>query len=90
MLNPKVEHGNAVKWLGTYCQGTKAKSIIWKTEGKSFDIYFDANFTGNWNKKEASEDKSAARSRYGYFVRYMGCPILLSSTLQTKIALLSK
>jgi hypothetical protein len=35
------------------------------------------------------DDDSTARSRYGYFIRYMGCPILWESKLQTEIALSS-
>jgi hypothetical protein len=87
MSNPKVEHGDAVKWLGRYLQGTKDMGIILKHEGKSFDVYVDTDFSGNWNKKEAREDKSTAHSRYGYFIRYMGCPILWASKLNNKIAL---
>jgi ATP-binding cassette subfamily B (MDR/TAP) protein 1 len=87
--DPKVEHGNAVKWLGRYLQGTKDKGIILSPQGKSFDVYVDADFAGNWNKEEAEDDGSTARSRYGYFIRYMGCPILWASKLQTEIALSS-
>jgi hypothetical protein len=80
--NPKVEHGNGVKWLGRYLQGTKDKGIILKPKGSSFDIYVDADFAGNWNKDEATKDDSTARSGYGYFIRYMGCPNLWASKLK--------
>jgi ATP-binding cassette subfamily B (MDR/TAP) protein 1 len=87
--DPRVEHGNAVKWLGRYLYGTKDKGIILKPQGKSFDVFVDADFAGNWNSEEAGEDDSTARSRYGYIIRYMGCPILWASKLQTEIALSS-
>jgi hypothetical protein len=56
---------------------------------KSFDVYADSDFAGNWDKDEANEDADTARSRTGFVIMYAGCPILWGSKLQTLIALSS-
>ena len=53
------------------------------------EIYVDADFTGNWGKEEAFNDRDTASSRHGYFIMYVGCPIVWKSQLQTEIALIS-
>jgi hypothetical protein len=87
--DPKEEHGKAVKWLGRYLQRTKDKGLILKPNNNSFDTYVDANFAGDWNPEEAPDDDVTARSRYGYIITYMGCPIAWASKLQVEIALSS-
>ena len=58
-----------------------------KPQGSSFDVYVDADFAGNWNPIDAPIDADTARSRYGYVVMYMGCPITWASKIQTEVAL---
>ena len=53
------------------------------------EVYVDADFAGNWNRDEAPHDQDMARSRHGYIIKYMGCPIVWNSQLQTEIALSS-
>ena len=87
--NPKTEHGNAVKHIGRYLRGTRDKGIYLKVSDVSFEVWADADFSGNWRKEEALEDSDTARSRSGYIITYLGCPILWKSQLQTEIALSS-
>ena len=85
--DPKIEHGKAVLWLGRYLAATKDQGIIFKPTLQSFDCYVDADFSGNWNRDEATGDPDTARSRSGYVIQYAGCPIVWASKLQTQVAL---
>jgi Reverse transcriptase (RNA-dependent DNA polymerase) len=84
---PKKEHGEAVRWLVRYLKGTRDKGFILHPEReKGLELYVDADFSGNWNHKEA-DDRDTARSRHGYFIMYAGCPVIWKSQLQTEICL---
>jgi len=87
--DPKQEHGKAVEWLCRYLAGTRDKGLIYRPKDQSFDVYVDADFAGNWDPDEASDDADTARSRSAYVIMYAGCPILWGSKLQTLIALSS-
>ena len=83
---PKVEHGEAIRWLGRYLKSTRNKGTILRpTKGKDLELFVDADFAGNWDPKEW-EDRDTARSRHGYFITYAGVPITWKSQLQTEIA----
>ena len=88
---PKVEHAKAVKLIGRYLRGNRNKGIYLKPTDDSFTVWADADFSGNWKKDddETIHDPSTARSRSGYIIAYLGCPILWKSQLQTEIALSS-
>jgi hypothetical protein len=87
--NPKVEHGEAIKWLGRYLKGTRDKGLILKPDGKSgLEIYVDADFAGNWDPAD-TQSRDSARSRHGYIVKYNNCPILWKSQMATEIAMSS-
>ncbi len=89
-INPKVEHGQAVKWIGRYLKGTSDKGYIMKPDmSHGLEVYVDADFAGNWDKEGAGVDRDTARSRHGYFIRYAGVPIMWLSQLQTEIAMSS-
>jgi hypothetical protein len=60
-----------------------------KPTADHFRVWADADFSGNWISEESKEDSSTARSRTGYIVTFLGCPILWKSQLQTEIALSS-
>ena len=80
--NPKVEHGNAIRWLGRYLKGTRDKgTIINPLPDKGMEVHVDADFAGNWDPKEAHSDPDTARSRHGYVITYAGCPITWRSQL---------
>ncbi len=85
--NPKKEHGEAVKRIGRYLRGNRDKGIVLKLSDDSFEVWANADFSGNWLKEEAMDDSATARSRSGYYITYLGCPILWKSQLQTEIAL---
>ena len=55
---------------------------------KGIEVYVDADFAGNWDKAELLRPDTA-RSRHGYIVKFLGCPIVWKSQLQTEIALSS-
>ena len=55
---------------------------------KGLEVYVDADFAGNWDPK-GTEDADTARSRHGYYILYMGCPILWKSSLEGEISLSS-
>ena len=84
---PKKEHGKALNWIGRYLAATRDKGLIFKPTAQTFDCYVDADFAGNWDKAEATNDSDTARSRSGYVISYAGCPIVWASKLQTQIAL---
>ena len=88
--DPKIEHGEAVRWLGRYLKGTKDKGTIMKPmPDRELEVYVDASFCGDWDPIEAAKDRDTARSRHGYIVNYAGCPLLWKSQLQTEVALSS-
>jgi hypothetical protein len=87
---PKREHGAAVKWLGRYLKYTKDKGMIYNPKlDKSFDVYVDANFAGDWNQHDCEDDDYTARSRHGYIIMYAGCPMLWKGVVQQEISLSS-
>ena len=86
--NPKVEHAKAVRWLARY-RGTMNKGIIMHPDKtKHMSMYVDADFAGNWHRDE-SNDRDTARSRHGYTITYLNCPIVWKSQMQLEIALSS-
>ena len=85
--SPKKEHGEAVKWLGRYLKATRDKGTYIRPCDESFTVWADADFSGNWLPEEAQEDSNTARSRSGFLIFYLGCPIMWKSQLQTEIAL---
>jgi hypothetical protein len=88
--DPKIEHGEAVRWLGRYLKGTRDKGTVMNPiQGKELEVYVDASFCGDWDPVEAAQDRDTARSRHGYIINYTGCPLLWKSQLQTEVALLS-
>jgi hypothetical protein len=87
---PKVEHGKAVRWIGRYLAGTRDEGTIFQPDTDAgLEVFVDADFAGNWDKSSPTIDRDTARSRHGYIIRYMGCPIVWKSQLQTEIALSS-
>jgi hypothetical protein len=85
---PRESHANAIKYLCRYLLGTKDKGIILRPHvARSFEVHVDCNFAGNWNKEDAMNDPSTAKSRTGYVISYAGCPIIWASKLQTEVVL---
>ena len=87
---PKKQHADALKWIGRYLISTDRKGMSLKPDlSKSFEVFVDADFCGNW-KKEYGTDPASVWSRHGYIIMYAGCPLVWKSQLQTKIALSSQ
>jgi hypothetical protein len=75
--DPKVLHGNAVRWLGRYLKGTRNKGTIMRPfNEKEREVFVNASFCGDWNPAEAARDCDTARSRHGYIIKYAGCPLM--------------
>jgi hypothetical protein len=88
--DPKQAHGKAVEHIAKYLRDTSNQGIILRPlPERSFDVYADADFVGNWHRMTASDDPGTAKSRSGYVIQYAGCPIAWCSKLQTIIALSS-
>ena len=54
---------------------------------KALEVYADANFCGLFDPETALFDAVTAKSRTGYIIKYMGCPIVWVSKLQTEMTL---
>jgi hypothetical protein len=86
--NPKKSHGDAIINLAKYLKGTRDKGIYMKKNSeKSFEVYADADFSGNWDMETAMLDASTAKSRSGYALTLNDCPIIWHSKLQSTICL---
>ena len=82
-----MEHAKAVRWLAHYLKATRDKGIILRPdETQNLNMYIDADFAGNWNREE-SNDRDTVQSRHGYVIKYLDCPIIWKSQMQTEIAL---
>jgi hypothetical protein len=89
-IDPREKHAEAVRSIGRYLKGTQTQGMIFRPDPTSgLEVYVDADFSGNWDNHMAAEDRDTARSRHGYIIKYMGCPIIWKSQLQTEIALSS-
>ena len=76
-----------MKHVGRYLHETRTKGIIFKpNKPRAFEVYTDANFSGNYNKLDVP-NLDMACSHTGYVVFYCGCHVILQSKLQTEIAL---
>jgi histone deacetylase 1/2 len=86
--NPKATHSQAVKRIGRYLLGTKDKGITFKPDPtRSLEVFADSDFCGLYNPETALYDPVTSKSRTGFIIRFMGCPIVWASTLQTETAL---
>ena len=85
----KRSHEEALERIGQYLKGTMDQGMILKpvslSEEFRIDIYVDADFAGGWGFED-SLDPACVRSRTGYIIEVMGCPIAWKSKLQTDIA----
>jgi hypothetical protein len=86
--NPRRCHGEAIVHLAKYLNGTKDKGLIINPDfNKSFEVYADADFCGNWNVDTANVDPATAKSRAGYAVTLHGAPVIWHSKLISQICL---
>ena len=84
---PRKSHAVAIKRILRYLKGTSDKGLILKPEvDYKLNCYVDADFAGLWGKED-DQDPVSVKSRSGFLITFMGCPIVWSSKLQTQIAL---
>jgi hypothetical protein len=88
-IAPRASHAVAVKRIGRYLKGTKDKGLILDPRDYSFDVFADADHSGNWKFEGYEDDDATAKSRTGYVIKYAGCSVVWHSKLQTEIALSS-
>ena len=86
---PKESHAKVLRWLTRYLIKTKEKGFVMRPDTtKGIEVFVDADFAGNWDKHDTA-NSDTARSRHGYIIKYMNCPIVWKSQLQQEIALSS-
>ena len=88
--SPKKIHEEALIRIGRYLKGTQDKGLIFKPQssikdGLNIDIHVDADFAGGWGFEDPG-DPSCVKSRTGYIISVMGCPVVWDSKLQDSIA----
>jgi hypothetical protein len=88
--NPKRSHERALERVGQYLKGTRNKGLILHpihSEDDEFkiDCYVDADFAGMWGYED-TDDPSCVKSRTGFVIFLMDCPVIWQSKLQTDIA----
>jgi Reverse transcriptase (RNA-dependent DNA polymerase). len=85
--DPKQSHAVAIKRILRYLKGTRDKGMILSpNDTLGVDCYVDADFAGLWGV-EHDQDPVSVKSRTGYILLFMGCPLLWVSKMQTQIAL---
>jgi hypothetical protein len=89
--SPSRSHEIALQLMriGQYLKGTADQGLILRakplTSTFDFDIFVDAAFAVGGGSEEPS-DPSSVKSRTGYIVEVMGCPVIWLSKMQTNIA----
>jgi len=85
--DPKESHIQAMMCIGRYLHATKEKGFIYNPKAQSFDLWCNADFSGNWSPATAHMDPLTAKSRTGFVITFARCPIAWASKLQTEVAL---
>ncbi len=76
LSDPRQSHGKAILYLVCYFKKMRGLGLNFKPDSKKgFECYFDADFSGNWNKEFAPVDPSTAKSQSEWIFFYAGCPI---------------
>ena len=82
--DPKISHTHAVEMIGKYLMNTNEDGFyISPDKNKSFEVFVDSDFCGNWNKLTAEVDESTSKSRTGYSIKFANCLITWGSKLQS-------
>jgi hypothetical protein len=59
----RIKHASAARWIGLYWKGTRDKGFIIHPNNTRFEVFVDANFSGNWDPKTQEKDKEANTMR---------------------------
>ena len=82
---PKQSHAVAVKRILRYLNSTKEKGMfITPKKSLTIDCYVDADFAGLW-KAEDDQNPLCVKSRSGFLITVMGCPLHWQSKLKHKL-----
>ena len=85
-LDRTIIYERAITRLGRYLIETKDYGLIYKmNKEKCLECYVDADFAGGWGYEDPNEP-ACVKSRTGFIIEIMGCPIQWVSNLQTYIA----
>ena len=77
----------ALPWGSNYSVGEilvnhiNGRRTLIPDENKSFDVFADIDFSGNWHRVTVEMDSSTVNSRYLYIVMYTLFPISYTSKL---------
>ena len=86
--DPRSSHGDTIIHLAKYLKAKRTQGIALDPKGnKSFEVYTESNFCGNWHCPTAGDDPRTAKSRTGYAILDTSCPIIWHINLNTYIAL---
>ena len=87
MFAPKLVHEVALKRIGRYLKATRDKGLILNPLGTlKIDAYPDADFAGLYGYLKIT-DPACVKSRTGFLITVLDCPMVWVSKLQTKTAL---
>ena len=88
MFNPRHSHEMALKQIGWYLKATRKQGLILNPSKDLYkvDDYPDADFAGMYGYEKPT-DPSCVKSRTGYVITFVDCPVLWQSKLQTETAL---
>ena len=86
--SPRASHGEAIKRICRYLQGTLDKGLIIRPalDNIRLDIYVDSDFAGLW-RREDDQDPVCVKSRTGFVILLADCPLFWQSKLQGQVAL---
>ncbi|KAL7465130.1 hypothetical protein ACHAXS_005455 [Conticribra weissflogii] len=88
-FHPTRRHEMALLSIGRYLKGTLDKGLVLTPSLDTVlpvDCFPDADFAGLYGHKD-SQDPHCARSRTGFVILVVNCPVIWKSKLQTEIAL---
>jgi hypothetical protein len=86
--DPRTSHGETVLYLIHYLKKTRDLGLLFKPDpNKDFECYCDADFSGLCNRAFTPVDPSTSKSRSGWIIFYVGCPISWASKLLSQVAL---
>ena len=70
------------RYLDIYLRGTRDNGLVlYPNRAKSFELYADADFCGNWYRTTLINDPSNEKPWSCYVLIYTGCPIVWYSKL---------
>ena len=85
--SPRASHTVGIKRIIRYLRGSRTKGMTLQPSDEfNVDCYVDADFAGLYNI-ENDQDPICVKSRTGYLITFMGCPLLWRSKIQSLIAL---